>query len=192
MGLESGAAIVRPDWKIFVESAWLNETLMYNAPIMKTEKKVRVSKYDKNLELKDLVGQHVLTGVDLDHQEVRDTWGEGFSLAEVIRFALDGKTYVAAEDPEDGYRSCMRWIRLSQQVCKETFKPVKVLGKMKEDSSSTVLQLLNLKTGKIVLEVGTDNQDDYYPWFVKEFNRENLVWFRVSFTFFDFGIASAI
>ena len=52
------------------------------------------------MELKDLVGLHELSGVDTT-TEMIETWGENY----VVRFVLDGKTYKAIEDPEDGYRS---------------------------------------------------------------------------------------
>ena len=36
------------------------------------------------------------------------------------------------------------------------------------------LELLDCKTGKTVLEVGTENTDDYYPCFVANWSPENM------------------
>lgn len=130
------------------------------------------SKYETDLELKDLVGTHSLSGVDFDNQEVKD-WGDSFVLSQVIRFTLSRKTYVACENPDDGYRSTMRWIRLSEKPCATRFSPVKVVGSMKEGNNTTI-EFRHSKTGEVVLEVGTDNQDDYYPWYVASFYPEKL------------------
>jgi hypothetical protein len=34
--------------------------------------------------------------------------------------------------------------------------------------------MLDVTTGKVVFEVGTEDIDDYYPGFVVEFNPENM------------------
>lgn len=133
-------------------------------------------KRPKTLTLEDLVGGHTLSGVDFDTTEIK-TWSEEFQKAQCIRFVLGGKTYVAVEDPDDGYRSTMEEIRLSEKPCLKTFPGVKVVGRMKGSDGcgrNNTLQLVHAKTGKVILEVGTDNVDDYYPWYVATFNEENL------------------
>lgn len=48
---------------------------------------------------------------------------------------------------------------------KNAFPPVRVMGKMKgadDYRTNDTLQLIDVVTGKMVLEVGTDNSDDYY------------------------------
>ena len=47
---------------------------------------------------------------------------------------------------------------------------------MKADgkSENDVLELLDCKTGKTVLEVGTENTGDYYPCFVANWSPENM------------------
>ena len=37
-----------------------------------------------------------------------------------------------------------------------------------------ILELIDVVTGKLVLEVGTDYSDDYYPSFVANFNPEAM------------------
>lgn len=129
------------------------------------------------VELKDLCGEHVLTGVDRTSQIFKSYGGDEDS--QVINFTLDGKTYTAAEDPSDGYRSSMRYCAVSDEPTKNTFAPVRVVGRLKEiepgdDDAPNVLQLFDVVTGKLVLEVGTENADSYYPYWVACFSPENM------------------
>lgn len=118
------------------------------------------------MELKDLIGEHVLTGADTDSTNHGDS--------NAIRFVLDGKTYIAIEDPEDGYRSCMGELIESQDKIPNLFKEQKVIGTMREGSGCDILDFIDCVTGKIVISIGTDNTEDYYPWFVGEFHPENM------------------
>lgn len=125
-----------------------------------------------SVELESLVGEHVLDACDLFADDIKDTWGDSFTHCELIRFRLDGKVYTGIEDPDDGCRSSLRGLYVSDDAVRNAFPPVRVLGRMKGGENSYVndtLQLIDLVTGKIVLEVGTDNTDDYYPWFVGAF-----------------------
>lgn len=63
-------------------------------------------------------------------------------------------------------------IVITDEEPKTSFKAVKVVGKMRDGDNRT-LELTHAKTGKLVLEVGTDNTDDYYPWYVASFYEEN-------------------
>lgn len=130
----------------------------------------------KEVELKDLVGLHKLTGVDFETEKIKDYCGN-FEDAQVIRFCLDGKTYVATEDPSDGYRSCMSSLEVVNEKPKNTFEKVSVFGIMKTQShynKCEIIQFYDVKTAQIVLEVGTDNSDDYYPSFIAHWAPENL------------------
>lgn len=126
------------------------------------------------MELQELVGLHKLSGVDMSNEKIKEEWGDSFEDCQVINFILDKKTYTAIEDPSDGYRSSMREIKLSKVVIKNVFKPVKVMGVMRQDTSDDVIDFFDVKTGKVVLSVGTENLDDYYPGFVAFFNPENM------------------
>lgn len=118
------------------------------------------------LSLTDLVGPHLLQGCD---------WREGtYRLADFIRFKLDGKTYLATEDDVDGYRSRMQSICLVDEPVKNLFRGVRVLARMKDNSSCEILEVLHAKTGEVILEVGTNNIDDYYPSWVATFNEKSL------------------
>lgn len=130
----------------------------------------------KTIELDSLVGEHVLDGVDLLNERVK-IYGENFEDASVIRFRLDGVVYTAIEDPDDGYRSSMEKIYAEKGEIKNAFPPVKITARKKPDDGQTndTLELIDAVTGKVIVEVGTDNTDDYYPYFVSAFWPENMV-----------------
>ena len=132
----------------------------------------------QTVELVSLVGEHLLDAVDFSNEQVK-TWGDEFEPCQVMRFRLNGKCYTATEDPDDGYRSSMKDLVVSDCVeMKNVFAPVRVIGRHRTAGSygaEDVLELIDAKTGKTVIEVGTDNSDDYYPGFVANFNPEAMV-----------------
>lgn len=134
---------------------------------------------DQNVELSALVGKHMLSGVDRLSADLPSQWsGEGTYHGETISFTLDGVTYTAREDDSDGYRSSMRDLLVTTAPLQNTFAPEEVVGKIRTQGSygqtDDVLELISTATGKTVLEVGTDNADDYYPSFVAVWSPENL------------------
>jgi hypothetical protein len=125
------------------------------------------------MELKDFVGLHKLSGVDTSSESVKEEWGDSFQDCQVINFILDWKTYAAIEDPQDGYRSSMREIKLSKVVVKNKFPATKVMGIMRGKTNYNehdIIDFYDVKTGKIVLSIGTEDVDDYYPMFVAFFD----------------------
>lgn len=132
----------------------------------------------KSVELKDLVGEHILSGVDFLSELTNKDWRPENEHCQVIRFCLDGKIYTAIEDPDDGYRSCMDDIFIDEDASmKNTFEGVKVravweMGDGRE--TSNILALIDAETGEAVLEVGTGNTSDYYPYFVASFHPEAM------------------
>jgi hypothetical protein len=132
----------------------------------------------QTVELDSLIGEHVLDAVDMSTEKVK-SWGDHFEDAEVIRFRLDGVVYTAVEDPDDGYRSSMSRLFVSpNDEMRNVFPPTRVLARKKDGGEyggvNDTLQMIDLATGKVVLEVGTDNTDDYYPWFVAYFEPRHL------------------
>jgi len=130
------------------------------------------------MELKDLVGDHLLDAVDFSYEQVK-MWGDAFKYCQVMRFRLDGKCYTATEDPDDGYRSCMRELAVSADAeMKNVFEPLKVIGRHRikggQGNEDDVLELIDVVTGKTVIEVGTCAIDDYYPGFVASFYPEAM------------------
>lgn len=118
------------------------------------------------MNLDDLVGEHLLSGIA--HGALGDS--------ATISFTLDGRTFTAVQDPEDGYRSCMRsfYPEPVNSTCKVQFLSIRVLARMVPDKSSKILELIVIETGKTVLEVGTRDIDDYYPCWVGNWFPENL------------------
>lgn len=53
---------------------------------------------------------------------------------EIIGFILDGVTYKAIEDPDDGYRSFCTELQVCDEVISNKFPTQKVRGSMKECS----------------------------------------------------------
>lgn len=128
------------------------------------------------VELDSLVGEHVLDAVDLSTKSIKQ-YGSHYEDCEVMRFRLDGVAYTAIEDPSDGYRSSLESLLVSDEPMQNVFPPIKVIARKKENerySINDTLQLVDALTGKVVVEVGTDNTDDYYPCFVSYFAPENM------------------
>lgn len=126
-----------------------------------------------SVTLDDLVGEHLLDAVDMCTESLKAQWGDHFEDCEVMRFRLDGKVYTAVSDPGDGYRSSMDRLSVTDDPIRNSFAPVRVLARKKDDDQyqkNDVLQLINISNGKIVMEVGTDNIDDYYPGFISFFD----------------------
>jgi hypothetical protein len=95
--------------------------------------------------------------------------------ANFISFRLDGAVYTAVENPDDGYRSMMDRLFVTLDIkMKNVFPAVKVVGLKRAIASDDVIEFIDVKTKKIVLEIGTDHQDDYYPSFVSAFHPENM------------------
>jgi hypothetical protein len=129
------------------------------------------------IEFASLVGKHLLSGVDETNRQVKK-W-DFFENCQCINFVLDGKTYTAIEDPQDGYRSSMEKLILSDDVVSNTFEPVEVLVVHRTQSEGyssncDILDFFDTQNGKRVLVIGTDNNEDYYPAFVANWIPENL------------------
>ena len=130
-----------------------------------------------SIELSDLVGSGKLDAVDFG-TESRERWAGEFEDCEVCRFRLNGTVYIAVEDPSDGYRSSLDEL-LVQKGAKlsNVFPKCRVVGVLRHRSrynSCEILELIDATTGKVVLEIGTDSTDDYYPSFVASFHPENM------------------
>jgi hypothetical protein len=132
------------------------------------------------MELKDLIGLHQLGGVDMSSDPLSKWSGrerDDYEQCEVINFVLDGKTYTAIQDPDDGYRSHMREIMISDYHVSNVFPPIQVLGIMRESyrgDEHDIIDFYDTKNAKLVLSVGTKYTNDYYPSWVAEFNPVNM------------------
>jgi hypothetical protein len=132
------------------------------------------------VQLESLVGEHELSGVDFESMPAP----EGrYSPANSIRFVLNGRIYVATEDDNDGYRSSMEsLVVVEAPPVTNTFPPVRVLvrhvtGRRDDNDyagSNDLLEFIEITNGEVVLQVGTENVDDYYPGFVNHFYPDRL------------------
>ena len=123
------------------------------------------------IEFSALYGLHELSGVDFEVVKATERYDED---ANVMRLLIDGRIYVATEDPDDGYRSTLGTFELVDgPPIQNTFTPIPVIVSAREhgeDSKSDVIDFVAVATGKIVASVGTENTDDYYPYFVANFD----------------------
>ncbi len=125
------------------------------------------------MTLEDLIGPHILTAVEHgDAPELRRSPYDG--IPNTFMFTLDGTTYRAVEDPDDDYRSSMEDIDVLSLQLRNVFEPIAVEGRMKASfngNQNDVLELVNSK-GNVILAVGTENTDDYYPCWVANWSPE--------------------
>ncbi len=129
----------------------------------------------KTVELKDLVGKHKLSGVDFELGSFSPIKGDYDGSC--IRFCLDNIIYIALEDPSDGYRSSMGECYVVEKGnITNKFQPIDVYCVMKPSGyyNNDILQVYDTLTNKIVMEVGTEDYDDYYPSFVSSWNPANM------------------
>lgn len=125
------------------------------------------------MELEDFVGKHLFSGVD--YAETSEKEGIGLN----VLFCIDGVTYLAEEDEDDGYRSYMKELVVSEVPPKNTFSPEEVVCEHSEKHEShngecDILFINNAKTGELILKIGTEDTDDYYPYCVMEYYPENM------------------
>lgn len=130
------------------------------------------------MELKELIGLHTLTGVTNENKKLQSAWDEDETYdAQAFTFILDGVIYTAIEDNNDGYRSAMDELKVNEFVCNNIFEPIQVLGIYIDKSGgydeADLLHLYGMN-GKLLLEVGTSNSDDYYPSFVSSWHPDNI------------------
>ena len=131
------------------------------------------------MELEKLVGRYLLDAVDFSEESVKENYGDGFEDCSVCRFRINSVVYIAAEDPDDGYRSSMKQLKEDKTaIMKNSFPPTDVIGnyrtKGRWGDEDDVIEFIDVKTGKIVLEVGTESVDDYYPCYVASFHPEAM------------------
>ena len=103
-----------------------------------------------NIKFEDLVGKSgILCAVD------------GFM------FRIGDLTFEALEDENDGYRSALGEFRLVQNIRPMFREKVTI-------SADYAYFYLTNEIGKVVLTVGTDDYQDYYPCFVFNWEPRNL------------------
>lgn len=120
------------------------------------------------MELEELANRSFLLDAVDDLVSAKD-------YANGIRFRLDGVVYEVLEDEEDGYRSSAKPLTAVHTKPRNVFPPVRVVSRLGAGDQSDILYLDDEFNSNVVLEVGTDNSDDYYPSFVASFHPQNMV-----------------
>lgn len=128
------------------------------------------------MELKDLIGKHILSGIEVGTKDFKNYWGDIENRC-YIKFTLDGIHYLAMEDPSDGYRSYMEDLQTIDVPCEIPLPNVEVVCHMAELDSwggDDVLAFIDAVNGKEILKIGTANCNDFYPYCVMEYTPENM------------------
>lgn len=125
-------------------------------------------------------GKYMMSGVG--SATMTDDWN-GNDI-DIDLFCLDGVVYGAYIDPDDGYRS-YGVIRPTDYKCQYTFPPQEVIVEEVEervphegcydyDEHRRFITITDAKNGKLILKVGTDYTDDYYPMAIFSYSPENF------------------
>jgi len=85
-----------------------------------------------------------------------------------LKFRIGDLTFEAIEDESDGYRSSLAEFKLVENI-----RPT-IREKVTITTDEGEYFYLTNKIGKVVLTVGTDYADDYYPCFVFNWEPINL------------------
>lgn len=83
-------------------------------------------------------------------------------------FKLDNMVWEAVEDENDGYRSMLEDIKFISKPTRLIFYNnsfARVMVEYDEESNYSFYHLRDVDSGHIWLTFGTDNSDDYYPYF---------------------------
>lgn len=128
------------------------------------------------MNLKDLVGYHIFSGIETGTREILK-WGR-YEDCGYIKFILDGITYMALEDPNDGYRSYMEELKVVNESCKNKLPYISVYCKhrstTRENNEADLLEFYDESNDQCFLTIGTEDTDDYYPYCVLRYNPEKL------------------
>ena len=89
-------------------------------------------------------------------------------------FRINKKTFLITEDPDDGYRSSLDKIFNTSHPFENVFHPVSVYLRKGERGERDVIKMINVENDLIVFEFGTNTSDDWYPYFVCNFNPESI------------------
>lgn len=136
------------------------------------------------IAMKELIGTHELSGVD----HLLPEGSQYQNDVDVMRFTLDGIHYLATEDPDDGYRSMLGTFDVVSDGPTTTFDPIPVVISVSDESYDAthrnadyykdtftgILTMCDARNGQVILQVGTKDWDDYYPYCVMEWTPENI------------------
>ena len=127
------------------------------------------------MKLKDLTGKHILSGIEVGQKTVERYLSK--KTCNYIKFTVDGTTYMALEDPSDGYRSYMHELVIVEEPCKIQLPNIFVCCHMRgngDHESNDIIVFVDFENGKEILEIGTGNYDGYYPYCVLNYYPEDM------------------
>ena len=126
------------------------------------------------IEFKDLVGTHILQGVEQIHNYKFETvWG-GIEDTNATIIRISNKNYIFIDDPSDGWRSYCRDILETDVIPKYSIPDAKVRIEISDKPEFVGINIIDEITNLTVLEIGTSYSDDYYPCCVMSYTPENL------------------
>lgn len=125
----------------------------------------------------ELCGERTLNAIrtDVRHPFSADASGVAMDLGDITVFVF--------EDPCDDYRSCSNEPMIVKQALysfgvSPDYIRVPVLitrwTQSERGGEADGLEFTDRRNGKLILRVGTDNSDDYYPSFVCEWQPANI------------------
>lgn len=124
-----------------------------------------------DVSLTSLVGLRTLRGIGRALVEV--PWGGGNETVTQVVLDIDGLLYELTEGANDGYRSSLssvRSVRMTPLSIAPIDPPLVVQVNHRTAGSYSgkcdAIYMINEATGLVVLDIGTDNVDDWYPSFV--------------------------
>lgn len=136
---------------------------------------------EKEISIRDITGNFLLTGVGFNAIPNNEEFRE-FNECNTITIILDDIPFTFVEDPQDGYRSTLDKVFVGGDV-QTKFEPIEVCFEYRETSEyhseSDLIygfdkNIEGCKNQDACLIIGTDNTDDYYPFYVATWNPENL------------------
>jgi hypothetical protein len=119
------------------------------------------------------------------HPEVEKIVGAQDAAAFRMALTLNGETFLFFEDESDGYRSYLGDIvRVHGGRLPNRFTPIEVsvlgedgtplAGGAAKGEDTPILRFVAVSTGRVLVELGTDHSDDYYPSCLSFFDAEAL------------------
>lgn len=134
------------------------------------------------MNLIDLVGIHLMTGIETGTVKRENWWSKEEDDCNYVKFRLDGVTYMAVEDPDDGYRSMCRNLEVVDEECRTKLPNILIECKMRDDihdsiwgtQKNDILEFYDTNNKQMFMAVGTGDTDDWYPYFNFEYIPEVL------------------
>lgn len=124
----------------------------------------------------ELVGKHRMSGIEEGRTEHMLSI-YGIEEVNYVKFTLDGITYRALEDPDDGFRSYCQNLETVEEECKIKLPDIEVVCECSAkygDYEADMIIIKDAENGLPILELGTANTDDYYPFCVMEWMPKNI------------------